>query len=42
MAKGIQAVGALDDARQQRAFREAELARVLAEIGLRRLAEPVN
>ena len=42
MAEGIQPVRALDDACQQRALRQIQLAHILAEVGLRRLAESVD
>ena len=42
MAEGIEVIGPLNHARQQRAFGQIELAHILAEVGLRRLAEAVD
>ncbi len=42
MAEGIEAVGPLNDAGQQRALGQIELAHILAEVGLRGLAESVD
>jgi hypothetical protein len=42
MAEGIEVVGPLNDAGQQRALGQVELAHILAEVGLRGLAESVD
>ena len=42
MAEGIEVVGPLDDAGEQRALGQIELAHIFAEVGLRRLAEAVD
>ena len=42
MTEGIQAAGALDEPGEQSALGQVELAHILAEVGLRRLAEAVD
>ncbi len=42
MPEGAQPIRALDDACQQRALRQVELAHILAKVGLRSLAEAIN
>ena len=42
MAEGIEAAGTLNDAGEQRAFRQVELANIFAEVGLGGFAEAID